>query len=206
MPFLLTTTLRRAVPIALFSLLDFFFIIGSYGVLRVLHIPVNWVTWVIGTILLVASGISSLLIFVPSQSAAFSGDALIGIVSFGIAIYSAAQWITRRWYLVVKKWAVPLLVVPSRNAFLFMRTHHQFFGWIVFATASAHALSYIFILNRISQLELITGLIVWALLALLTGAGMWIEDSIKSKHMSKNARLFHIIIAIAFFIAFLTHA
>jgi hypothetical protein len=37
------------------AVIDFFFLIGSYGILRLLRISVNWVTWIIGTLIIMAS-------------------------------------------------------------------------------------------------------------------------------------------------------
>lgn len=37
------------------AVIGFFFLIGSYGILRLLRISVNWVIWIIGTLIIMAS-------------------------------------------------------------------------------------------------------------------------------------------------------
>ncbi len=203
--FILERALNLTPILFVLATVDFFVLLGSYGVLRVLHISVNWTTWVIGALIIVVSGLTCVSIIAPQQLSAFNVGSLLGIFAFLIAVDAAAQWTMRQWYVFIKKRTLPFVVTSSRSMLLFLRKHHQFFGWLVLITATAHAVSYLPRLTTISQTELITGLIAWAILAYLIGFGIWIEYVVHKRPSFKKARLIHIITSIVFFVLLLTH-
>src|SRR5450432_2128613 len=174
--------LVRSVAILFLSGVDVCMLLGSYWFLRLLHISAHWVTWIIGTCLIVVSTFYCLSLLVPIGVPADVGTSnLLGFVAFLIAIDSWSQWVTRRGYLLVKglKWS--WLTMRMRDAFLFLRKHHQFLGWLVVITAVAHVAYFLPILTNVSQYEAITGFVALAFLALGTGLGWWIESAVRRK-------------------------
>jgi hypothetical protein len=198
--------LLRSTTILLLSVIDFFSLLGSYGLLRLLHISANWITWIIGTGLIVVSTFYCLSLLAPIGVSPDIGTSnLLGFVAFLIAIDSWSQWVTRRGYLLLKKLPLAWVTMRARETFLFLRKHHQFLGWLVVITAVAHVAYFLPILANVSQYEVITGFVALAFLALGTGLGWWIELAVRRKQASPRLRLLHFLVAIAFVLAFLVH-
>jgi hypothetical protein len=184
--------LTRSITILLLSAIDFFGLLGSYGLLRLLHISANWVTWIIGTGLIVVSTFYCLSLLAPIGVPPDVGTSnLLGFVAFLIAIDSWSQWVTRRGYLLLKKLPLVWLTTGVREAFLFLRKHHQFLGWLVVITAVAHVAYFLPILANVSQYEVITGFVALAFLAVGTGLGWWIELAVRRKQASQNVSYSH---------------
>ena len=198
--------LLRSMTVLILSGIDFVCLLGSYGLLRLLHISVNWMTWIIGTCLIVVSTFFCLSLLAPIGVAPDIGTSnLLGFVAFLVAIDSWSQWVTRRGYLLLKKQQVSWVTTHVREAFLFLRKHHQFLGWLVVITALAHVAYFLPILAHVSQYEVITGFVALAILAVGTGLGWWIELTVRRKRASQRLRLLHFITAIAFVLAFIVH-
>ncbi len=198
--------LIRSAAILFLSLVDFCILLGSYWLLRLLHISAHWVTWIIGTCLIVVSTFYCLSLLIPLGVPPDVGMSnLLGVVAFLIAIDSWSQWGTRRGYLLLKKLQLPWLTTRVREAFLFLRKHHQFLGWLVVITAVAHVAYFLPILTQVSQYEVITGFVALAFLALGTGLGWWIEQAVRRKRASQRLRFLHFLVAIAFVLAFMVH-
>ena len=198
--------LQRSMIVLILSTIDFFALLGSYGLLRLLHISANWITWIIGTGLIVVSTFYCLSLLAPIGVPPDVGTSnLLGFVAFLIAIDSWSQWVTRRGYLLLKKLPLAWLTTGMREAFLFLRKHHQFLGWLVVITAVAHVAYFLPILANVSRYEVVTGFIALAFLALGTGLGWWIELAVRRKRVSQRLRLLHFLVAIAFVLAFLVH-
>ena len=202
----LNNLVGRSILVTVISTIDFFCLIGSYGLLRLLRISVNWITWIIGTFLIVVSALFCLSLVVPIGISADVGTSnLLGVIAFLIAIDSWSQWIARRSYLLFKKGALPWLTQRVRNAFLFLRKQHQFLGWLVVITATAHALYFLPILARVSLYEVVTGFIALVILGLGAGLGWWIELVVRRKRASQRLRLLHFVVAFVFVLAFIVH-
>ena len=198
--------LVRSVMVLILSAIDFFCLLGSYGLLRLLHISANWVTWIIGTGLIVVSTFFCLSLLAPIGVSPDAGTSnLLGFVAFLIAIDSWSQWMTRRGYLLLKKLKFSWLTAGVREAFLFLRKHHQFLGWLVVITAVAHVAYFLPILANVSLYEVITGFVALAFLAVGTGLGWWIEQAVRRKRASQRLRFLHFLVAIAFVLAFIVH-
>ncbi len=198
--------LLRSMTVLILSGIDFVCLLASYGILRLLHISVNWVTWIIGTCLIVVSTFFCLSLLAPIGISPDVGTSnLLGFVAFLIAIDSWSQWVTRRGYLLLKKQQLSWVTTRMREAFLFLRKHHQFLGWLVVITAVAHVAYFLPILANVSQYEVITGFVALAILAVGTGLGWWIEQAVKRKQASQKLRLLHFLTAIAFVLAFMVH-
>src|SRR5437763_16931838 len=100
---MLETIVLRLIFFSVLGTIDFFVLIGGYGILRGLRMPVNWVIWTIGSLLIAASVLLCLSIVSPNPlgDAPGSGN-LLGLVSFLVAVYSASQWTIREWYVGMK--------------------------------------------------------------------------------------------------------
>jgi hypothetical protein len=202
--------LVRSVFLLILCGIDFGFLLGGYGILRVLHISVNWVTWIIGSFIIALSVEVSLAIIMPGTAPSWldrGGGNLVGVFSFLIAVFAASQWMTRQWYVQIKRQAGKWLVQASKNVLMFLRKHHQFFGWIVVAGAVGHMFFFFPFLSRINVYEEVTGFIAIGILALsvILGIWLWIESSWRKRRMPKNMHTIHSALTIAFFIALFLH-
>jgi hypothetical protein len=201
--------LMRLVLLLILCGIDFTFLLGGYSVLRVLHISVNWVTWIIGSFIIELSLAVCVAILIPGLVPMGVGRAgnLVGALSFFIAIYAASQWMVRQWYLNIKRRAGKWLIQASKNLLMFLRKHHQFFGWIVLAGAIGHMVFFFPILSRMSGYEEMTGFIAIGILTLsvILGVWLWIESSWRKRRTPKVVHTLHSALTIAFFVALFLH-
>lgn len=187
---------------SILSIIGSFFFIGIYAALRVLRISVNWVTWMVGTVIMVASIVLSFSALISGHPMALSRySSLLGGVSSLVAIFSAGQWVIRRWYVSIKRYAASSLVKWSKDLLLFLRRYHPFFGWIVTLTAVAHMIYYLPMLSRFTPYEIITGFIAMGVLVIsvLLGYSIWLQTTVRKQRVLKRTYTIHSILAIAFF-------
>src|SRR6266568_2309429 len=79
----LETTFLRMIIYSILGTIDFFLLIGGYSVLRGLRISADWVTWVIGTLLMAASVVLCISNLRPNHVGGASGYGnLLGRMSF----------------------------------------------------------------------------------------------------------------------------
>jgi hypothetical protein len=201
--------LTRSMLLLILCGFDFCFLLTSYGVLRVLRISVNWMTWIAGSLIITVSAAVCLTIALPNlfPEQFKAGGNLVGAIAFFVAVYAASQWATRQWYRRVKKDASQWLRQSSKNVLMFLRKHHQFFGWVVGAGSLAHMIFFFPIMAHISLYEEITGFIAIGILVLiaLLGVWLWIESSLRKKRMPKTVHTIHSALTIAFFIMLFLH-
>jgi hypothetical protein len=188
--------------------LDSIFFIGGYGILRLVHISADWVTWIIGFVLIVASlaiGYAWITVDLTSRDRLFSN--LFGVLSFGIAVYAAGQWIVRHWYLFAKKWRGSFLARQSRAFLIFIRKQHIFFGWLVAVGAVAHMIVFLPQINQERGYEIVTGFIAIGILALsvLLGLWTWYIRSVRKQKISPWIFNLHSLLSIAFLLAVAIH-
>jgi hypothetical protein len=199
----------RAVLLLILCGFDFCFLLTSYGVLRVLRISVDWITWIAGSLVITASVAVCAAVLWPDllPHQIRTGGNLVGLIAFLVAVYTASQWTTRQWFLRIKKGAGQWLKQASKNILMFLRKHHLFFGWVVGAGSVAHMVFFLPNLPRISSYELITGFIAIGVLALiaLLGVWMWIETSLRRRRMPRVIHTIHASLTIAFFVALFLH-
>jgi hypothetical protein len=183
--------------------IDALFFVASYGILRAVRIPVRWVTLAIGW-LLIALSIGA-TVMLPFSATASSVGILMGVFSFGVGIFALGEWVARRWYVTVKRASLAFVTRTARNFYLFVRQHHNFFGWIVLITATAHSLAFLPLLGRISFGAVWSGALAWIVVTLLFGIGLIVDQMVKRKRRFAQIRLWHIGIALAFFAAIIIH-
>ncbi len=187
-----------------------FSLIYIYRVLRALHISVTWVTWIGGSLLIALSALVCLAVVAPALLPHFfdqQGKSLAGYVAFFIGVDAAGLWISRQWFLRIKRRPRPQLIQRSRTVLMFLRKHHLFFGWIVAAGAMAHTVFYLPILASISSFEEITGFLAIGILALmvLLGLWLWFVSTVRKKRMPVIIHTIHSALTIAFFVVLLLH-
>jgi hypothetical protein len=195
----------RSIVDGILAAIDFFCLLLSYAVLRVLRISVHWITLFIGGLIAAAAVYACYTLLTPNPTGQGLSNTL-GALSFLIAIFAIGQWLWRRWYLLAKSTPVRFVARASRGFFLYLRDHHRFFGWLVVLTATAHAVLLLPVIDQVSRTEVVTGVIALVLLAVLTGLGEWIELTVRHKRASRNLRWLHTALAIAFLAAFAVHA
>jgi hypothetical protein len=136
-----------------------------------------------------------------------AGGNLAGAFSFFIAVYAASQWIIRQWYLNIKRLAGKWLVQTSKNLLMFLRKHHQFFGWIVLAGAVGHMVFFFPIFSSMSGYEEMTSFIAIGILTLsvILGMWLWINSSWRKRHTPKIVHTLHSVLTIAFCVILFLH-
>lgn len=203
-----TILLNRAILSCTLIAIDSVFFLGGYSALRVLRISVNWVVWILGYLIIVASVALCYSVSSPTYSLrdVVFGN-LLGAFSFLISMYAASQWVSRRWYVFIKKHTLSFVVQQSRNFLLFVRKHHTFFGWIVVAAAVAHMAVYLPMLSEVRGYEIITGFIVIGILALsvLLGIWIWFVTKIRKQRTPMLVHKAHSILTVAFLLALVAH-
>ncbi|MHB8596396.1 MAG: hypothetical protein ACYDER_06245 [Ktedonobacteraceae bacterium] len=203
------TMVARSVLLLILCGMNFGFLLGGYGVLRVLHISVNWVTWIIGSGIIALSMGVCLAILLPGMTPVNFGPGgnLVGVFSFLVAVYAASQWVTRQWFVKIKRHAEKWLVQASKQVLMFLRKQHLFFGWIVVAGAVGHMVFFFPILSRINIYEEITGFVAIGILALMVilGAWLWIQTAWRKRRMPKTVHTLHASLTIAFFLTLFLH-
>ena len=200
--------INRAILSCILLTIDSVFFLGGYSVLRVLRIPVNWVVWILGYLIIVASAALCYSVSTPTYTLHDRGFGnLLGVLSFLIALYAASQWISRHWYVFIKKRPISFLVQQSRNFFLFVRKHHTFFGWIVAIAAVAHMAVYLPMLAEARGYEIVTGFIAMGILILsiLLGIWIWFVTKIRKLRTPKLVHKTHSILTVAFLLALVAH-
>jgi hypothetical protein len=200
---IITATVLSLVLFFMLALIGFFFLIGSYALLRLLRVPVNWITWVIGTLIMAASVVFTISVLTPGHLSISSHDSgLLGGLSFLVAVYSAGQWAMRRWYVSIKKHTASFLVKGSRDILLFLRKHHPFFGWIVALAAIGHMVYYLPILSAFTEYVIITGFVALGTLIVLVllGGWIWVQAAVRKQRIPKVVYRVHSALAIVFFV------
>jgi len=203
-----TILLNRTILSCILIAIDSVFFLAGYSTLRVLRISVNWVVWVLGYMIIVASVALCYSISTPTYSFRDIGFGnLLGAFSFLITMYAASQWISRHWYVFIKKRTLPFIVQQSRNFFLFVRKHHTFFGWIVAIAAVAHMAVFLPFLSEVRGYEIVTGFIAMGILTLsvLLGVWIWFVTRIRKLRTPKLAYTAHSVLTVAFLLALVAH-
>lgn len=203
-----TSLLNRAVLSCILIAIDSMFFIASYSILCALKISVNWIVWIFGYLIIIAS--IALCYSVSDNTYSLrnmSYGNLLGAFSFLITVYAASHWVSRRWYVFIKQRALSFFVQRSRTFFLFVRKHHTFFGWIVAAAAGAHMAVYLPMLFYAQRYEIITGFIAIGILALsvLLGVWIWFVTSIRKQRPPRLVHRVHSLLTIAFLLALAAH-
>lgn len=199
----------RSVLLLIFCGIDFCLLLGGYGAVRVLHLPVNRVTRLIGSAIITLS-LGMCLGMVLSDLAPRwlgIGSKAVGVLSFLIAVYAASQWATRQWYVRFKRQISRGLIRSARDFLMFLRTHHLLFGWIVAAGAVGHMVFFLPSLARTSVYEEMTGFLAIGILAvmILLGLWLWFTTVVRRQRMPKAIHTVHAGLAIAFFLALFLH-
>lgn len=199
----------RSILLLILCGINFGFFLGGYGVLRYLHISVNLVTWILGSGIIALSMGVCLAIFLPGltpMSFRFGGN-LVGLFSLLVAVYAASQWVTRQWFVKMKRRAEKWLIQASKQVLMFLRKQHVFFGWIVVAGAVGHMVFFFPTLSSINTYEEITGFIAIGILALMVilGIWLWLQTSWRKQRMPKTVHTVHSALTIAFFLMLFLH-
>ena len=203
------TLLMRSVFYTILATIDFFILLGSYGFLRLIRLSVNWATWLIGSLIILDSALLCLSFIFPQYLMQYRrSENILGVLAFLVAVYTAAQWVTRQWYIQVKKHVKGGVVQATRSVLMFLRKHHQFFGWVVVCAALAHTVFFLLSIPQIGigNYEYITGFITLGILSLsvVLGVWMWLQTRLKQR-VPKTLHNVHALLTIGFFIVLFMH-
>jgi hypothetical protein len=182
-------------------------LLACYVGLRIARVPVKWPT------LLMGFGLTALMLWTcftlllhPVFNRAYIGESsAFGILSFIVSVFTVAEWPSRQWYVGMKSRIWRWLARQSRTFFLYLRDHHQFFGWLTLLAATVHTVLLFPELNRVKVVEVWTGFAALVILAALTATGEWIAWATRNKRLPKNARWWHLALTLAFILAFAAH-
>ncbi|HEY1352774.1 MAG TPA: hypothetical protein VGF67_24430 [Ktedonobacteraceae bacterium] len=203
------TMAARLALLLILCIVDFGVLLAGYTALRLLRIPVDAVTRVIGSCILALSAAVCLGVILPGllPRQFNKGGNVVGFLSFFVAVYAVNQWTLRQWYMRVKKRAGTWIMQSSKQALLFVRKHHLFFGWIAAAGAVGHLAFFVPILARLNLYEEITGFIAIGLLGMiiLLGLWLWIETALRRRRVPVSVRTIHATLSIAFFVVLFLH-
>jgi hypothetical protein len=203
-----STLLDRTIMGCILIALDSACFVLGYGLLRFLHISADWVVWALGFVLIVASlALAYAYVTATLTSRDFHLSNTFGEWSFYIAVFAAGQWIIRQWYLIVKKHTKAWLAQQSRLFLIFVRKHHSFFGWLVFAGAVAHMVVFLPNIAEEHGYEIVTGFIAIGILVLsiLLGLWIWFVRSIRKQRPPKMIQTIHSWLSIAFLVVVVLH-
>lgn len=204
---LLHRTVVSLLALSILSAVDLTILLGCYAGLRMARISVKWPTLLIGwglAALMVWSSAAMLLHPVFSR-AYLTQSSLFGLLAFVVSVFSVAEWPSRQWYVATKGRVWRWLVAQSRAFFLYLRDHHQFFGWLTLLAAAVHTVLIFPELDRVSVVEVWTGMVALVVLALLTATGEWIAWATRVKRLPKQARWWHLALTVIFILAFAAH-
>ena len=205
---LLHRTVISLLLLGILSAVDMTILLGCYAGLRIARIPVKWPTLLVGgglaALMLWSSG--AMLLHPVFSRVYLRESSLFGILAFTVSVFSVAEWPSRRWYVATKGRVWRWLAGQSRQFFLYLRDHHQFFGWLTLLAASVHTALIFPELDRVSVVEVWTGVVALLTLALLTATGEWIAWATRTKRLPKQARWWHLALTFIFILAFAVHA
>lgn len=168
------------------------------GILRMLRVAEGWISAVVLITAVLFCGL-----FCLAADRSLLGIAnILGVEAFLIGVYSYSQIVARQWYRRVKMHAVQPVARSARALYLLLRTQHRWFGWAVLITATGHSLYFVLHLDRSPLPYTITGVVAWAIVAGLTVLGLWIDWT---PRRSRRLLLLHLLLGVAFFVAFIMH-
>ena len=84
---IVTRLIIALIALSIAGLIDFLFFTFSYGALRIVRIPVRWITLAIGWFIIAISVVATLA--APFYPSAGGVAAIMGIFSFGIGVYAS---------------------------------------------------------------------------------------------------------------------
>lgn len=204
---LLDRTFISLMLLGVLSVIDLGCLIACYLGLRAARISVKWLTLLVGlalTAMMLRSSVALLLS--PAYSRAYlTESAIFGGLAFIVSVFAVAQWPSRHWYVATKGRFWRWLIRQSRAFFLYLRDHHTFFGWLTLLASTVHTVLIFPELDRVSSVEVWTGVVALIILAALTATGEWIAWATRSKRLSKNMRWWHLALTLGFIIAFAAH-
>ena len=202
-----THFIARLVEVSALAIADLAGLMISFFALRALRLPVRLAVWGVGlAIAAVSVALCARLLLQSQAGATLTFSNALGILGILIAVYAISQWILRQGYDLIKQQGIPAAARLARDALLFLREHHQFFGWLTLVAGAAHAVSLFPILGRFPLTKVLTGAFSLGLLALLVGLGEWIAYAVRKHRLSPQARLIHALVSLGFLVALGLHA
>lgn len=191
-----------------------FFALALFYVMESLQVPRDKITRGTGAVLYLGCA-AALILFESGRWRRFwlpTSD-LLGQLAVLVAYGAAAQWLFRRGSRVAggrtRSGSIARLV---RDVLHYLRLHHQFFAWLVFALASVHGLY--FLVHPVARQPLkgpapsvwtSTGIVAWGVLLLLVGLGLVTDRQIQTKRSARRWRGLHRVLAVVFVVTILIH-
>ncbi len=179
----------------------------GYSLLRLLHIPLDWVMWSIAGYVALASCLFAVSVLTGQVSADSSSATAIGTLGLLVSFHAANQWAARHVYLILKK-GPPAFVTPHvRAILLFLRKHHWLLGSLTLLTALSHMLFYLPSLLDRQLTKVVTGFAALGVLLLLVALGLWMvtHQRLYKRPIPLAIRRTHALLSILFLFSLALH-
>ncbi|TCS81033.1 hypothetical protein [Tepidibacillus fermentans] len=127
----------------------------------------------------------------------------LGAMGLIFGISALGIWVSRKIYVIMKKKKLNDRGV-LRHLTTFLHKHHVLLGWITIFSSTAHGIYYL--LNYPNkQTAIITGIIAWTILILLSLFGVVMEYKLKEKMKHKKVRIYHFMLGLFFIVGLIIH-
>lgn len=139
---------------------------------------------------------------------ALPARALTKVLGYGAVlgtVYAISRWASRRWYRAHARRLSQAAEARLRAIVSWTRKQHGLFGWVVLATATAHALFYLPHLAAWPAPIVVSGIAAWTLMAGLVALGLRMARRARSGDVPKGWRTLHVGLAVSFVVALLVH-
>lgn len=179
--------------------------VGAFHLLRNAGVSTDVFTTVVGGVLIALSvGATAAMPFAGGPARGFTN--LLAAAAALVTVYSVARWATRRWYIAVSRRMSRAAEARLRALVQWTRRQHGLFGWVVLATATAHALYFIPRLAAEPTNRVITGVCAWILLVCLIALGLYMARRARAGRPARGLRWVHVGLAITFVVVLVVHA
>ncbi len=185
-------------------------VIGSvlgYSFLRLLHIPLDWVMWLIGGYITVTSCL--LVVLVLTHQLSFDSDyaTSVGSLGFLVSFHAANLWVVRHMYDGTKKGPSAFFPTQVRVLLLFLRKHHVLLGSLTLLAVLSHMSFYVPTLAERGLYKVVTGFVALGVLLLVVVLGFWItvRKTFYKKPIPLVLKNAHTFLGIAFMLSLALH-
>ena len=179
----------------------------GYSLIRLLHLPLDWVMWLIGGYIILTS--CFLIVSVLAHRLSFDSDDATGVGTLGflVSFHAANLWTVRHLYDGTKKGPPAFIPTHVREMLLFLRKHHVLLGSLTLLTALAHMSFYVPSLPDRGLYKVVTGFAALGMLVLVVALGLWIviEKTLYRKQVPLVIQNAHTFLGIVFLVSLALH-
>ncbi len=182
------------------------FLLG-YSLLRLFHLPLDWILWMIAGYILLTSCLLAIPVLIHQSSLGSDYANGVGTLGFLVSVHAANQWPVRHLYVSMKKGPPAPITAPLRALLLFLRKHHQLLGSLTLLTALSHMIFYVPSLPDLELYKVATGFAALGVLLLLVLLGLWmvVKNRLYRKPIPRVIKNVHTFLGIVFLLSLALH-